>query len=207
MKKLLPLLFVAAFCCIALLSCEKEPQPVIPPEETPTDTIPEPDTIPAPDTTPAPTASFRFDQGTTMVVNFINTSTNASSYSWDFGDGSFSTETSPVHAYASIGTKTVTLTAYNGTKTATATAEINMTSRIKMMSISSHPYTIYIDGENNGTINGGGSNIYAVAPGSHTVRVLQESGYAFYATDETYTVTCTAGSTTIQEFPEDSWGK
>ena len=37
----------------------------------------------------------------TGVVQFINTSTNADNYSWDFGDGTTSTETNPVKVYAS----------------------------------------------------------------------------------------------------------
>lgn len=57
-----------------------------------------------------PRANFVFDkQG--LTVNFTNTSANASSYSWDFGDGMISTEEDPSHTYAAEGTFTVTLTA------------------------------------------------------------------------------------------------
>jgi gliding motility-associated-like protein len=42
-----------------------------------------------------------------------NHSTNATSYVWDFGDGSFSNETSPVHYYQSPGTFDVSLIANN----------------------------------------------------------------------------------------------
>jgi len=41
-------------------------------------------------------------QGST--INTINNSTNAVSYSWDFGDGTTSTLQSPSHVYASVGT-------------------------------------------------------------------------------------------------------
>jgi len=46
------------------------------------------------------------------VVDFINTSSNADTYTWDFGDGTTSTLINPVKVYAT-GTYTVTLTATN----------------------------------------------------------------------------------------------
>ncbi|RMF03377.1 MAG: PKD domain-containing protein [Bacteroidetes bacterium] len=44
-------------------------------------------------------------------VRFDNHSEKASSYEWDFGDGTQSTEREPTHRYASSGTYTVTLKA------------------------------------------------------------------------------------------------
>ena len=46
-------------------------------------------------------------------ISFINTSTGASSYYWDFGDGNNSTATNPTHVYNTPGTYTVTLYATN----------------------------------------------------------------------------------------------
>ncbi|RYD53204.1 MAG: PKD domain-containing protein [Sphingobacteriales bacterium] len=48
------------------------------------------------------------------AVSFTNTSAHASSYLWDFGDGTTSTATSPAHTYAGYGNYTVQLTAYEG---------------------------------------------------------------------------------------------
>jgi PKD repeat protein len=48
-----------------------------------------------------------------LTVNFTNQSTNATLYSWTFGDGGTSTATNPSHEYASAGTYTVSLTATN----------------------------------------------------------------------------------------------
>ncbi|MFT3883975.1 MAG: PKD domain-containing protein [Flavobacteriales bacterium] len=42
---------------------------------------------------------------------FSNTSVSATSYSWEFGDGTTSDETSPTHTYATAGTYNVCLTA------------------------------------------------------------------------------------------------
>ena len=46
-----------------------------------------------------------------FTVTCSNSSANATSYMWDFGDGGMSTEEEPVYTYASEGTYTITLTA------------------------------------------------------------------------------------------------
>ncbi len=52
------------------------------------------------------------------ISTFLTTgSTGATSYSWDFGDGTNSSQTAPVHAYAGNGSYTVVLTAISGTCT------------------------------------------------------------------------------------------
>ena len=74
---------------------------------------------------PGPNAGF------TSAINgataaFTNTSTNATSYNWDFGDGQGSTAQNPTHTYTNDGIYTVTLTAANvcGTNTFTQTVTI-----------------------------------------------------------------------------------
>jgi PKD repeat protein len=47
-------------------------------------------------------------------VSFTNSSSNANTYSWDFGDGNNSTDASPVHQYTNLGLYTVTLIADAG---------------------------------------------------------------------------------------------
>lgn len=63
------------------------------------------------------------------TIDFTNTSENAGSYLWDFGDGNTSTEENPKHAYSSSGTFTVTLTATGkgGTDSYKQTVKVSMT--------------------------------------------------------------------------------
>ena len=51
---------------------------------------------------------------TPFTVDFQNTSTNANTYTWTFGDGATSTEASPSHTYTTDGLYTVTLVADAG---------------------------------------------------------------------------------------------
>ncbi|WP_282123998.1 PKD domain-containing protein [Algibacter mikhailovii] len=55
---------------------------------------------------------FTFDTDG-LTANFTDASILAVSHSWDFGDGNTSTEVSPSHTYAAIGTYNVTLTTTN----------------------------------------------------------------------------------------------
>lgn len=56
-----------------------------------------------------PTANFSYTE-TGLSVDFADASANAESYSWDFGDGTMSTDASPMHTYSAAGCYTVTLT-------------------------------------------------------------------------------------------------
>ncbi|MFY7884135.1 MAG: PKD domain-containing protein, partial [Dolichospermum sp.] len=47
------------------------------------------------------------------IFNFVNTSVNATSYLWDFGDGAGSTLQTPSHTYTTLGSFTITLIANN----------------------------------------------------------------------------------------------
>lgn len=62
--------------------------------------------------TDIPTASFTTDNSY-LTALFTNTSGNAESYMWKFGDGSTSTEASPMHLFSGEGTYTVMLKAVN----------------------------------------------------------------------------------------------
>jgi len=66
---------------------------------------------------PAPTALFSVDNTAacnSLTVTFTNTSINAVSQVWDFGDGTFDNSvTPPPHTYATVGDYTITLTCTN----------------------------------------------------------------------------------------------
>lgn len=81
-----------------------------------------------PDIPGAPGAVAGFTYTTDgLNVSFANTSSSATSYSWDFGDGGTSTDASPMHTYAAEGDYQVTLTAMGagGDDMATQTVSIN----------------------------------------------------------------------------------
>lgn len=64
-----------------------------------------------------PIADFSIPEGTYTApaeIIFENLSTNAETFSWEFGDSKTSTETNPKHTYISAGTFSVKLTATKG---------------------------------------------------------------------------------------------
>jgi PKD repeat protein len=68
-------------------------------------------------------------------VTFNNTSTGASSWKWDFGDGTSSTEQSPVHTYSGKGKYVPTLYATSGdgvTAEGSTVIRISKTSPVKL---------------------------------------------------------------------------
>lgn len=60
-------------------------------------------------------------------ITFSNSSTDADSYSWEFGDGEQSTETAPKKTYTTSGTYTAKMTAYSKNKKKTANATVGIT--------------------------------------------------------------------------------
>ena len=152
--------------------------------------------------TVTPTADFSYLVDTTFTVRFTNKSSDATSYKWDFGDNSTSTNTSPSHTYTSRGVKRVILTAYNGTKYHAVYTDINMTSEIRLTNNSSNPYSVTIDNIAYPNISGNTTKTYEVNPGTHSVKVVQQSGYTLWATTHTYSLKCIAGYSTSQSFTD-----
>lgn len=77
---------------------------------------------------PAPTADFVYsgNGNAPSLVSFVNTSQNADTYLWDFGDNSTSTEKDPKHTYTNAGVYTVRLKATGKGGDASVTKTVNI---------------------------------------------------------------------------------
>lgn len=73
-----------------------------------------------------PDASFTYDIND-GVVTFTGNGDNATSYGWNFGDGTFSNELNPVHTYENSGVHAVTFTTTNPSCGNSVTELINIT--------------------------------------------------------------------------------
>ena len=99
MKKILNLFAILAVLSFAAARCTEKDDPT-------------PDNKGEQNTAKAPVADFSYEVNG-FAVKFTNTSTDATSYLWNFGDDATSSEASPSHTYAASGSYTVTLTASN----------------------------------------------------------------------------------------------
>ena len=108
MKSLVLLLL--AFCCF---SCTKSDNDLL--RETP------------------PVADFTYTDPAMVntAIAFKNSSANATTYEWDFGDGTTSTEQNPVHTYKKAGTYSVILVTFGN-------PEINVTNDVKVKDLKIH---------------------------------------------------------------------
>lgn len=99
------------------------------------------------------------------IVQFSNTSVNASSFIWDFGDGNTSTQNDPTHTYTAVGTYDVQLIATGGacgSDTMTKTAFIVIDTSNACDVILSQSTSIQTQTACSGTVydNGGQNNDY-----------------------------------------------
>jgi len=76
---------------------------------------------------------YQIDASNSMLVHFTNKSVNATSYTWDFGDGQTSTSESPDHEYTSEGTFTVKLTAANSGSSDFVTQQVTIVNADAML--------------------------------------------------------------------------
>ena len=146
---------------------------------------------------PAPVASFTFAPSAPLTgqpVDFTDASTNQpTSWTWDFGDGTTSTDRNPTHSYATPGPKTVTLTATNITGSHTVTQVIGVSLPPPVASFTVAPPTptildtvVFTNTSTGSALShswnfGDGSAVVTTADASH-----------IFATAGTYSVTLTA---------------
>lgn len=88
---------------------------------------------------PEPIANFSIDITNPQPneeINFINSSEFASSFSWDFGDGSTSNEENPKHSFSELGDYIVMLSASGDGGTNSVSKTINISYRLPQASFS-----------------------------------------------------------------------
>ncbi|MDO8366277.1 MAG: PKD domain-containing protein [Saprospiraceae bacterium] len=131
-----------------------------------------------------------------LTVNFTNTTSGATSYSWDFGDNSNSTDANPSHTYATDGTYTVILSATNTcgtvTKTQTVTVATTPTAGFTASATSGcAPLTVQFTN----TSSANSTNFDWQFPGGNpSSSTAQNPPSVEYALPGTYTVTLTASN-------------
>ncbi len=95
---------------------------------------------------PTPQAKFSYSTNG-LEVSFKNQSTNAQSYSWNFGNGKTSTQKDPTITYTSAGTYSVSLVASNGDKTDTYKQNVTVSEKQPVASFSyktEHPLKVVL---------------------------------------------------------------
>lgn len=150
-----------------------------------------------PDAPIPPSPSFSIVQSETnyLEYTFVNTSVNATDYTWDFGDEGTSTEQSPVHVYDVAGIYTVSVTALSSETGLTA----EFVTSIDIQAFVTADFTFEADADNYQKFTFTDASIGAES-------LMWDFGNGFqsnatspvytYAEDGAYTVTLTATSVT-----------
>lgn len=108
-------------------------------------------------TTYDPVASFNYVVNNNSV-SFTNSSENSTTYNWNFGDGTFSTEENPIHSYATTGNFSVHLTVTTCGKTSEITQNITITTLnssnfdLEKITIYPNPVDAFLKIENSSSI-------------------------------------------------------
>ncbi|MFL5752316.1 MAG: PKD domain-containing protein, partial [Bacteroidia bacterium] len=138
------------------------------------------------------------------TVSFADTSFNAVTHSWDFGDGNYSTQLNPVHTYSNSGTYTVCLITTNGCGSDTSCTTVSVTCAYPLAS-----YTAGVNGltlvTSNASQNGaaynwdfgdGNTSLAATPvhvynnPGIYTVQLIAMNGCGSDTVMQTINVNC-----------------
>jgi len=151
-----------------------------------------------------PTTGFT-SAANSLTVTFTNTTIGATSYAWEFGDGGISSDTNPVHTYATDGTYTVTLSATNACGTTTKTQSVTVTTSPNAsftVSETSGCAPLTVQFTNTSSANATAYN-WQFPGGNPSSSTAQNPPSVEYALQGTYTVTLTvsnaAGSSTATQ--------
>jgi|GEM_PF-665222 len=130
------------------------------------------------------------------VVTFTNSSSNANTYAWDFGDNSGSTEANPTHTYTNDGPYTVALIATNACGSVTTTQTVT---------IATPPSASFNTGQTNGCVpftvqfnNTSSSNAVTFDwqfPGGTPANSTDQNPLVIYNTPGVYSIILTASNT------------
>jgi PKD repeat protein len=118
-------------------------------------------------TTPPPTVDFSYSGASLpapATITFTSSTTNATSYLWDFGDNGTSTVSNPQHLYSTSGVYTVKLTATGAGGSTSTTKTVNISPaltkvKIAKMTIVNIPFT-KPGGTTGWDLNGSGPDVY-----------------------------------------------
>ena len=141
-----------------------------------------------------PMAGFS-NTGNGATVTFVNNSSNAIAYGWDFGDGSISTETNPIHTYSTDGNFTVTLTATNDCGSVTTTTTVTITTAPIAgfnadQTTGCAPFTVQF----NNTSSSNATNFEWQFPGGDPSSSTEQHPVVIYNAPGLYSVSMTAGN-------------
>jgi PKD repeat protein len=142
----------------------------------------------------APTANFT-NSINGLAATFNNTSSNADTYLWNFGDGETSDEANPTHTYAAGGVYTIALTATNECGSVTINRTINVTAAptanfTTNSSTGCSPLTVQFTNTSTGNAN----SINWQFPGGNPSTSTAANPTVVYNTAGIYTVTLTVGN-------------
>lgn len=149
---------------------------------------------------PSPVANFTPSTGCANAnVSFSDASTILSGtlngWSWNFGDGNFSTQQNPIHVYAATGTYSVTLIVNSAAGCAdTITKSINISPLPIADFVSNSPcYSDSVSFTNNSTISSGSISSWNWDFGDATTSTLQSPNH-FYSVAGSYNISLIATS-------------
>lgn len=141
----------------------------------------------ADDINPAVSVFQYISSGLTINATNLSTGSNVSGWNWDFGDGSTSTETNVVHAFAAPGTYQVCLSVQNGCGVNQSCQMVEVTATGSVILVAATVNNVLCFGQSTGSIVlivNGGSGVYT---------------YSWTGPDSTY------NTPSIQDIPSGSY--